>query len=102
MTEKKAKTPRTGVPPEGYVRVVIDFPVDKPIEMATRIDRDTSFFGELVDAYAWTRIQDMDGRPAEGRLVRMIKRTDDPYPQSANAREFFERHPHLKPSEEGR
>lgn len=24
----KAKTPRIGVPPEGYIRVVMDYPVD--------------------------------------------------------------------------
>lgn len=64
---KKIKTPRTGKPPVGWVRVVIDYPEggDDPVTMQWEIESGHRIGYQSNRALApW------------GRLVRYIRRTD--------------------------
>jgi hypothetical protein len=62
---KKIKTPRTGKPPVGFIRVVMDYPVDG-LELSW--DRDQ---GHRVG------VEGNRALAPYGQLIRLIKRTED-------------------------
>lgn len=64
---KKIKTPRTGKPPAGYIRVVIDYPEDMEDPLALTWDIN---YGHRIGH------QSNKALAPWGRLVRYIKRTD--------------------------
>lgn len=74
-----------GPPPDGFVRVVIDYPVSHTPQIATRIDEDDlsdRLEAELADPYHrhlsfppryWTSVLDAEtGKACEGTLKQMI------------------------------
>jgi hypothetical protein len=66
---KKQKTPRIGVPPEGYIRVVIDYPEtigDDALTLQFELEHGHRIGCKSNQALApW------------GRLIRYIRRTED-------------------------
>lgn len=62
---KKAKTPRIGVPPPGFVRVVMDYPADRIISINYEMG-------------CGHRVGHSDNRAlaAWGDLIRIIRRTE--------------------------
>jgi hypothetical protein len=67
---KKIKTPRTGVPPKGYVRVVMDYPKYQADGRETLAVWDRGVGSRIV------RDGDTD-TAAVGEMVRMIKNAED-------------------------
>jgi len=65
MTKKK-KTPRTGKPPKGFVRVVMDYPVDEYTTFRWDIDR-----GHRVV------VTGAGETAAPGRLIWLLRRRED-------------------------
>jgi hypothetical protein len=64
---KKRKTPRTGVPPVGYLRVVMDYPIGE----------DTPYLTYDIDRGHCVGQRDNKVLAPYGNLIRLIKRTGD-------------------------
>lgn len=63
---KKRKTPRTGKPPYGFIRVVMDYPADQEPTLTWDIER-----GHRIGCRNNTALSPY------GQLIRIIKRTGD-------------------------
>lgn len=63
---KKRKTPRTGKPPHGFIRVVMDYPIDSEPLLTWDIDH-----GHRVGC------SNNRALAPYGQLIRIIKRTGD-------------------------
>jgi hypothetical protein len=63
---KKIKTPRTGKPPAGFIRVVMDYPTDSGLALSWDIDQ-----GHRV-GYV-----NNNALAPYGQLVRLIRRTKE-------------------------
>lgn len=83
---KKDKTPRVGLPPEGYVRVVMDYPIVSDPRVAIHCRTTHPEFPQgsrayLTDMTRWWKVTEVGSdQAAEGKLIRLIKNANTPEP----------------------
>ena len=91
---KKPKTPRIGTPPEGFIRIVMDYPIDQPTNIECRTERpefppEWEIPHDSALAERWWRIVSLATpreRAAEGKLRCLVrsKQQAEPFPQTGS------------------